>query len=280
MHVDARAALPELRVLSTSEAVADAAAAEIARLLATAIAERGVAHWATTGGSAAPGIYRGLRVPPLRDLVAWDRVHVWWGDDRLVPADHPLSNVLPLEQILLDSGGDETGSGATSSDVDAAGAGVRIPAANLHPVPATAAIAHDGGGAWAAQRYAEELRASGPAADASGIPVFDVVVVGVGPDGHVLSVFPGSAVWDDPGMCAAVPAPTHVEPHVPRVTMHPRVLAAARRVLVVSTGVSKADVLARAWTGDDVRDLPVRATRAANAEWLLDEAAAAGLPRG
>ena len=278
MPTDPRAPLPELRILATPEAVAGAAAAELARLLADAIAERGVAHWATTGGSAAPGIYRGLRVPPLRDLVAWDRVHVWWGDDRLVPADHPLSNVLPLEQILLDSGGDETGSGATSSDVDAAGAGVRIPAANLHPVPAAAAIAHDGGGAWAAERYAEALRASGPAADAAGTPMFDVVVVGVGPDGHILSVFPGSAVWDDPGLCVAVPAPAHVEPHVPRVTMHPRVLAAARRVLVVSAGTSKTDVLSRAWTGDDVRELPVRAARAANAAWLLDEAAAAGLP--
>lgn len=280
MPTDPRAALPELRILKTPEAVAGAAAGEIARLLVAAIAGRGVAHWATTGGSAAPGIYRELRVAPLRDLVAWDRVHVWWGDDRLVPADHPLSNVLPLEQVLLDSGGDETGSGATSADVDAAGAGVRIPAANLHAVPVAAAIAHGGGGTWAAERYAEALRASGPAADATGTPVFDVVVLGVGPDGHVLSVFPDSAVWDEPGVCAAVPAPTHVEPHVPRVTLHPRVLAAARRVLVVSTGASKADVLARAWTGDDVRDLPVRATRAANAVWLLDEAAAAGLPRG
>lgn len=280
MPTIARATLPELRVLATPEAVADAAAGEIARLLAAAIAERGVAHWATTGGSAAPGIYRALRVSPLRDTVAWERVHVWWGDDRFVPADHPLSNVLPLNQILLDSGGDETGSGATSSDVRAAGAGVRMPNANLHPVPAAAAIAHGGGPAGAAGQYAEALRTDGPAPDASGVPVLDVVVLGVGPDGHIMSVFPGSAVWDDPGLCAGVPAPTHVEPHVPRVTMHPRVLAAARRLLVVSTGASKADVLARAWTGEDARELPLRAARTGNATWLLDEAAAAGLPRG
>ncbi len=276
----ARATLPELRVLDTPEAVAAAAAGEIARLLAAAIAERGVAHWATTGGSAAPGIYRALRVSPLRDTVAWERVHVWWGDDRFVPADHPLSNVLPLNQILLDSGGDETGSGATSSDVRAAGAGVRMPTGNLHPVPAAAAIAHGGGPAVAAEWYAEALRAEGPAPDASGVPVLDVVVLGVGPDGHIMSVFPGSAVWGDPGLCAGVPAPTHVEPHVPRVTMHPRVLAAARRLLVVSTGASKADVLALAWTGEDARELPLRAARTGNATWLLDEAAAAGLPRG
>ena len=273
---------PTLRVLPSPEAVAAAAAEEIAHGLATAIDARGVAHWATTGGSAAPGIYRALRVPPLRDAVDWDRVHVWWGDDRFVPADHPLSNVLPLTQLLLDTGGDETGSGATSADVAAAGAGVHLSAANLHPMPMSAAIGRDGGPAWAAAAYAEAVVSMVPAADGSagGVPAFDVIVLGVGPDGHVLSVFPGSAVWDDPSTCAAVPAPSHVEPHVARVTIHPRLLAAAGRVLVVSTGASKADVLGRAWAGGDVRELPVRATFLPTATWLLDGAAAANLPRG
>jgi 6-phosphogluconolactonase len=273
---------PGLVVLPSPEAVAAAAAGEIARGLAAAVAERGVAHWATTGGSAAPGIYRALRVPPLRDAVDWDRVHVWWGDDRFVPTDHPLSNVLPLTQILLDTGGDETGSGAASADVAAAGAGVHLPAANLHPVPMSAAIGGGGGPAWAAAAYAEAVVSMVPAADGSagGVPAFDVIVLGVGPDGHVLSVFPGSAVWDDPSQCAAIPAPSHVEPHVARVTIHPRVLAAARRVLLVSTGASKADVLGRAWAGGDERELPVRATFLPNATWLLDEDAAANLPRG
>jgi 6-phosphogluconolactonase len=271
---------PTLRVLAAPEDVAEAAAAEIAGVLSAAIAERGVAHWSTTGGSAAPPIYRQLRVPPLRDVVAWEHVHVWWGDDRFVPTDHPLSNVLPLEQVLLDTGGDETGSGATSADVGAAGAGVRIPSANLHPVPVGAAIAHGSGAAWAAASYEATLLEAGPPANADGVPVFDLVVLGVGPDGHVLSVFPGSAVWDAAGLCAAVPAPTHIEPHVERVTMHPRILAAARRVLVVSTGAAKAAALERAWTGDDARELPLRAARAPNATWLLDEAAAARLPRG
>jgi 6-phosphogluconolactonase len=273
---------PGLLVLPSPEAVAAAAAGEIARGLAAAVAERGVAHWATTGGSAAPGIYRALRVPPLRDAVDWDRVQVWWGDDRFVPADHPLSNVLPLTQILLNGGGGDAMSGATSADVASPGAGVQLPVANLHPVPMSAAIGGGGGPAWAAAAYAEALVSMGPEADGSGsgVPAFDVVLLGVGPDGHVLSVFPGSAVWDDPSLCAAVPAPTHVEPHVARVTMHPRLLAAARRVLVVSTGASKADVLGRAWAGGDVRELPVRATFLPSATWLLDESAAANLPRG
>ncbi len=74
-------------------------------MLADAIASRGIAHWATTGGSAAPGIYAALRTPPLRELVDWSRVHTWWGDDRFVPADHPLSNVLPFAHGLLAEGG-------------------------------------------------------------------------------------------------------------------------------------------------------------------------------
>ena len=198
-----------------------------------------------------------------------------------MPADHPLSNVLPFTQVLLTSGGDEEGGSPEGADVGGHGDGVRIPASQIHQVAITEAIAHAGGAAWAATGYANMIREHGPAIDASpaSLPAFDVFVVGVGPDGHILSVFPGSAVWDSPALCTAVPAPTHIEPHVDRVTMHPRLVAAARRVIVVSAGASKAAVLGRAWTGDDARELPVRATRLGQATWILDEAAAADIPR-
>jgi 6-phosphogluconolactonase len=271
--------LPELRVLASAEAVAEAAATEIASALAGAIAARGVAHWVTTGGSSAPGIYRHLGRSPLRERVDWSRVHVWWGDDRFVPSDHPLSNALPLNQILLASGGDEETGSPEGADVGSHGDGVRIPAAQLHEVPVTEAIARSGGAAWAAARYAAEVEQAGPAAGPDGQPVFDVLIVGVGPDGHVMSVFPGSAVWDATPVAVAVPAPTHVEPHVDRVTLHPRLIAAARRVIVVTTGAGKADLLARAWGGADVRELPVGAARVPQGVWLLDEAAASQLPR-
>ena len=106
-------------------------------------------------------------------------------------------------------------------------------------------------------------------------------VVGVGPDGHLLSVFPGSAVWGAAALVTSVPAPTHIEPHLPRVTMHPRVLAAAHSLLVVASGASKADRLGEAWNTPDgpVRDIPVRAALVPNATWLLDEAAATKMPR-
>ena len=244
---------PRLLVLPDADGVARAAAGEIARVLASAVGARGVADWATTGGSAAPGIYRALGEPPLRDAVDWPRIRTWWGDDRFVPPDHPLSNVLPI-------------------------AALGLPPETLHPIPSGEAIARGEGPAWAAERYARELRAFVPPGS-DGIPVLDLVILGVGPDGHVLSVFPGSAAWDDPRLCVPVPAPSHVEPHVERVTMHPRILAAARCVLVVSSGAAKAAVLARAWAGEDARELPVRATFLPSATWILDEAAAAELPR-
>ena len=271
-------ALPVLRVLPDPDAVAEAAAIEIAEGLRAAIAERGIAHWSTTGGSAAPPIYRHLGTSPLRERVDWSKVHVWWGDDRFVPADHPESNVMPLEQILLVTGGDEAASGTQNADAYGHGFGVVLHADQLHPTPVSAAIAHATGTEGAAAAYAAEIRTHVPRG-ADGVPVFDVYLLGVGPDGHLLSVFPDSAVWDRTEMVVGVQAPTHVEPHLPRVTMHPRVIAAARRVLLVTTGASKAGKLAHAWTGDDVRELPIRAARIPNATWIIDEAAAAELPR-
>ena len=271
-------ALPVLRVLPDPDAVSEAVAIEIAEGLQAAIAERGIAHWSTTGGSAAPPIYRHLGTSPLRERVDWSKVHVWWGDDRFVPTDHPESNVMPLEQILLVTGGDEAASGTQNADAYGHGFGVVLHADQLHPTPVSAAIAHATGTEGAAAAYAAEIGTHVPRG-ADGVPVFDVYLLGVGPDGHLLSVFPDSAVWDRTEMVVGVPAPTHVEPHLPRVTMHPRVIAAARRVLLVTTGASKAGKLAHAWTGDDVRELPIRAARIPHATWIIDEAAAAELPR-
>ncbi len=270
--------LPNLRIVD-SDVVPATAAERIADILESSVRARGTAHWATTGGSAAPGFYRALVAEPLRSRVDWDRVHTWWGDDRFVPFDHPLSNVLPFQAILMGPTGIDAGQ--TSYLFETAperAVAIMIPPDHLHRWPIPQAISASGGPGWAASRYADELRAVAPA-DAAGTPVLDLVVLGVGPDGHVLSVFPDSDVWDEPSSCAGVPAPTHVEPHVERVTMHPRVIAAARAVLVVAAGASKAGPIGRAWTGDDLRALPVRAARLPTATWVLDEAAAGELPR-
>jgi 6-phosphogluconolactonase len=272
-------ALPQLRVLPDPEAAVIAAATAIAEGIRSAIQARGVAHWVTTGGSAAAPMYRALGSPPLRDGIDWHRVHVWWGDDRFVPADHPASNVQPLEQILLATGGDEGLVGSRNADVGAHNLGVIIDADHLHPIQVSEAIARGTGTEGAAAAYIDELTTLVPRGP-DGLPVFDVLVLGVGGDGHLLSVFPGSAVWDRPELVVGVPAPTHIEPHIARVTIHPRLIGAARRVIVVTTGASKAESLGRAWTGDDARELPVRAARIPTATWFVDEPAATGLAGG
>jgi 6-phosphogluconolactonase len=270
----------QLVVLPNPDAAAGAAAERIAAVLATAASERGVAHWSTTGGSTPVGIYRALTLPPLVRDVPWNEVHLWWGDDRYVPRDHPLSNVEPADQILLRVGAlsGQSGWGESAEDVlTGTEPAAAIPVANLHPIPMAEAIGEARGAAWAAARYDMELRAAGlPTQD--GWPVFDLVLLGMGPDGHVMSVFPGSETFGRPEWALPVPAPTHVEPHITRVTLNPAVLEVARSIVVVANGAAKADALARVF-GERVepRDLPAQLARRPEATWFVDEAAAAKL---
>ena len=133
--------------------------------------------------------------------------------------------------------------------------------------------------AWTANALANELAAAElPSRD--GWPVLDLVVVGIGGDGHLLSVFPGSAAFDATAWAVAIPAPTHIEPHVERVTLNPAVLGAAREVLAVVTGGGKADILADIFGPlHDPRRWPAQLARRPGATWIVDKAAAARLPR-
>jgi 6-phosphogluconolactonase len=198
-------------------------------------------------------------VPPLVGAVPWDAVHVWWGDDRYAPRDHPLSNVKPLDDVLL--------------------GGVPLPAGNIHPFPTGEAIGSAHGAAWCAATLADDLRTAG-LDEADGWPVFDLMLLGVGGDGHLLSVFPGSPALDSPDLALAIPAPTHIEPRVERVTLNPAIIGVARAVLVVANGVDKAAVLAEILGPErDPRRLPAQLARRPGATWILDEAAATALPR-
>jgi 6-phosphogluconolactonase len=274
---------PRIEVLDDPAACSDAAAHAIARALVDAVERRGRADWATTGGSTPVGIYQVLATVPHRDEVPWERIHVWFGDDRFVPRDHPLSNVLPLDQVLLSASARAglSGSGADAADVEIGREpGVRLPPLNVHAPPMTRAIAVGMGVEGAGAEYDAALRAAGlPVAD-SGFPVFDVVLLGIGPDGHLLSVFPGSPLLDDTeAWVAAVPAPTHVEPHVPRLSLNPRILGAAGSVVVVVHGAGKATILASVLGPErDERRWPAQLARRENATWFLDRAAAAELP--
>jgi 6-phosphogluconolactonase len=247
-------------------------AEHIARSLAAAADARGRADWATTGGSTPAGVYQQLRVPPLVDVMPWSRVHVWWGDDRMVPRDHPWSCVKPLDDILLGIAGGEEGTAGGR-------AGVPLPVANLHPFRTGEAIGEGRGASWAAAMLADELRAA-PLDEQDGWPVLDLVMVGMGADGHVLSVFAGSPAFDSDALALAIPAPTHIEPHVERVTLNPALLRVAREVLVVAFGAGKADTVAQVFGAErDPRTWPAQLAARPGATWILDEAAASALPR-
>ena len=274
---------PEIRIFDDEAATSAAAAEFIAETLHQAIDRRGRVDWATTGGSAPIGIYRLLASDPLRHSVPWDDVHVWWGDDRYVPRDHPLSNVLPLDQVLLSATARAglSGTGADGALVEIEyDPGVYIPPANLHPIQTTEAIARAAGPEWAAERYEEELRLAGLPEGEGGFPSFDLLFLGVGPDGHLMSVFPGSPLLESDAWVSAVPAPTHVDPHVARVTLNPGFIAAARQGLIVVRGEGKAEILATVFGAErDARKWPAQLALRDNCVWFLDRAAAAKLPR-
>jgi 6-phosphogluconolactonase len=264
---------PEIVVVADPDEADEVAAGRIATVLAETVAQRGRADWATTGGSSVVGIYRRLLAPPRHDAVPWPAVHVWWSDDRYVPRDHPLSNVKPLDDILLGIGLAEEGQAGRTW------AGVPLPEDQLHPFPTGEAIGGARGAAWCAATLADELH-DAHLALAGPWPVFDLMLLGVGADGHVLSVFPGSTALGASELALAIPAPTHIEPRVERVTLNPAVIGAARQVLVVASGPAKAAALAAIF--GEIRDparWPAQLARLPGATWILDAAAAASLPR-
>ena len=261
-----------IEVVADADAAAALAAERIGRALVGAVARRGRADWATTGGSTPAGIYQRLTEAPYRDQIPWSAVHVWWGDDRYVPRDHPASNVKPLDDILI-------GPIESDSTNTPLRRGVPLPVDNLHPFRTAEAIGGTRGAAWCAAALADELRGAG-LEQADGWPVFDVMLLGIGPDGHLLSVFPGSPALGSAELALAIPAPTHVEPHIERVTLNPAVVGTAREVLMVAHGTEKAAVLADVLGPvSDHRRWPGQLAIRPGATWILDEAAAAALPR-
>jgi 6-phosphogluconolactonase len=255
---------PELVILADPDAVAREAAGRIADALIAAVERRSRADFNTTGGSTPIPIYRLLARSPLCERIPWQQVHIWFGDDRFVPRGHPQSNVSPVDDVLLGGGADDEG-------------GAPLPPANIHPFQVDRAIAEGRDTAWCAARYAEEMAAQLPLAEGNW-PVFDLILSGVGSDGHLLSCFPNSASLDSFAWTMGAPAPSHIGPHLPRVTMNPRLMEAAP-ALVVTWGKDKAKAIGHVF--GDVRDgrrWPVQRTRRPGAVWLIDEAAAAQIP--
>jgi 6-phosphogluconolactonase len=256
----------DVRVAPDAAGIAEASAQQIRLWIEATLANRDRVHLALTGGSSATKLHDLLKAPPWKSGLPWSRIHLWWGDERIVPSGENDSNFGSAYRTFLD-GYQE------------------IPAVNVHPIPVDTAIAEGEGGDWAAAMYRTEILTEVPP-DANGasvgarLPAFDIVLLGLGPDGHVLSCFPGSpALADDAPLVMAVPAPEHVEPHLPRVTLNPRLLVAAHHVLVMVPGGAKATVVKRILTTRelDPHELPGRLATGRNAVWILDRGSAAEL---
>ena len=224
--------------------------------LAKAAAERLIARIAAnanrvaiclTGGSSPKQLYRLLATDAYRSRIPWDRVHWFIGDERFVPANDPLNNMGLARQIFLDR---------------------CAPASNVHPIPTDNSADPE----EAARRYEKELKSFYLAEQLhSTRPLFDLVLMGIGPDGHIASLFPdGAAIQQTDRWVIGVPQ-AHVEPFVARVTLTLPVLNSSREMLFEVSGPEKRAILKRVLAGEN---LPAnRAHSIGETIWLVDEAA-------
>ena len=222
-------------VVADPAALAEAAARWTAERVERAVAERGACYLALAGGETPRGCYRRLAQPPYDRKLAWSRAFVYWSDERRVPLDDPASNYAMARAALLD----------------------HVPVAADHVFPLTQ----------------ENL----PALDrvpknGAGLPRFDIIHLGIGEDGHTASLFPGSeALNERHAIVRAVDdAP---KPPPQRLTLTFPVLNAARAVLVMVSGASKSEALARVLRRDPA--LPASHVQPADGEleFIVDQAA-------
>jgi 6-phosphogluconolactonase len=230
-------------------AVADPAAlakAAADRLLARIAGNGDRVAICLTGGSSPKQLYELLGNAPYRDQIPWDRVHWFIGDERFVPASNSLNNMLMARRTFLNR---------------------CAPLVNIHPIATGAANPDE-----AAHRYETELKSFYGADRLDPTrPLFDVVLMGVGPDGHTASLFPGyPALAETQRWVIGVPQ-AHVEPFVPRVSLTLPALASCREMLFEVSGTGKRAILTRVLADED---LPAaRAVSVGETAWLVDRAA-------
>jgi 6-phosphogluconolactonase len=228
---------PQLAVVADADALAKAAAE---RMLARIAANDGRIAICLTGGSSPKKLYELLASEECRGKIPWPRVHWFIGDERFVPPDNPLNNMAVARKILLDR---------------------FAPPSHIHPIPTNEATPND-----AALRYAHELKSFYGADDLDkDRPLFDLVLMGVGSDGHTASLFPGyPALLETERWVVGVPT-ANVEPFVPRVTLTLSVLASCREMLFGVAGEEKRAILTRLLGGET---LPANIARS-NGETIL-----------
>lgn len=234
----------EMRILPDAAAVARALAETFVAAGAASIAERGEFRVALSGGKTPRAAYELLAGDELSGKLYWSKVYVYFGDERCVPPDDPLSNYRMAREAFLDR--------------------VPIPAENVHRMRGEIEPG------FAANEYASQLRA-----DMGNVPHFDLVLLGLGEDGHIASLFPGSSPdLEATSLVRAVYAPSQA---MWRITLTPLVINAARSVAFAVEGEQKARALAAATEGPrDAEKIPAQIVHPASGrlEWLVDEAAA------
>lgn len=238
-----------IRIQPDAEHLMQAAAEMVVSVAAKAITERGRFSIALSGGSTPRALYRLLASVPYWEQIDWGKAHLFWGDERCVPQDDDESNYRMTRESLIEQ--------------------VPLPAANIHRVhgempPAEAAAA-----------YEEELRQF----FAGDIPRFDLILLGMGDDGHTASLFPHTAALDETEKW--VMANYVAQKNVWRITLTVPVINAAWQVAFLISGAEKAGRLREVLYGThQPHDLPsqlIQPTRG-TLVWLLDTAAASALP--
>ncbi|MFF8410265.1 6-phosphogluconolactonase [Streptomyces omiyaensis] len=250
---------PRLVVHRDKELMAEAAAARLITAVVDAQAVRGTASVVLTGGRNGNGLLAALGTAPARDAVDWSRLDLWWGDERFLPEGDPERNVTQAREALLDR--------------------VPLDPARVHAMPASDGPHGDDADA-AAAAYAAELAAAAGPDGVGGVPAFDVLMLGVGPDTHVASLFPElAAVRETERTVVGV----HGAPKPPptRISLTLPAIRAAREVWLLAAGEDKAKAaaLALAAGADEVRTPAAGARGTERTLWLMDTAAALELPR-
>jgi 6-phosphogluconolactonase len=241
-------------VHTDADVLAESAAARLAVRLLDAQAERGFASVVLTGGGIAARMYQALRASPAREAVDWSRVDFWWGDERFLDAGHPERNETQARAALIDA--------------------LPVEPERVHPMPA--ADGPDGPDPEAAAaRYAEELAAAARPGTAR-LPHFDVLLLGVGEDGHVASVFPEHPVaYETRPVCAVRGSP---KPPPVRITLTLPAINTAEEVWLIAAGAGKASAVGMALAGGGPVQVPAAGVHGVDRTlWLLDRAAAAEL---
>ncbi|MFI7387631.1 6-phosphogluconolactonase [Streptomyces sp. NPDC049813] len=248
-------AAPQLVVHRDKELMAQAAAARLITKIVDAQAARGYASVVLTGGRNGNGLLAALAAAPARDAVDWSRLDLWWGDERFLPDGDPERNYTQAREALLDS--------------------VPLNPDRVHPMPASdGAYEPDA----AAEVYAAELATAAGPEDHGPVPTFDVLMLGVGPDTHVASLFPElPAVHETERTVVAVRGAPKPPPN--RITLTLPAIRAAREVWLLAAGEDKANAAAIALSGAGEIQAPAAGAHGRSRTlWLLDAAAASQLP--